>query len=614
MNKKYLVRLYICISAFLAGLLTSCIGPAVRTRIINLDGSSSENVKVSSEPYMLECYGYDNYIEIPYISEGLGYTTINAELRWESYNGIQAGFQLMNGNEQASATVYFEKDFCIVSGVCLAGATYTDWSTGSAMTADCVDSATRLQFFIQDSSYAPTDGIIYIRRIWLSGSGWNKDMVLFEASDYYQYSGLSIKTTLNTSALTKDNVIIYIYPSKTNISRIGYVYNEYYTDYYDTYSVLHNSSFIDAEQYNKGEYRITAAFNGYYWIAAQDTYGNMTSHLLHITNIDKTPPSRVSNLHAEYDDVKKEITITWTNPSDSDFDHAELSCKKNGTTISSGIHVSNGSYILKNIENSDDEYSFSVCVVDKYGNKSSYSTKRIRLDNTIINYSVGDVLLNDGTIIPYDADNLSFTDEQKQKAVGIVYGLDEDGIPRGYLGLYNSAGGTNSGRRMWAAYITSETTGCNIKFNGIVCTPKDYGNLETANLATFTGDVNGSDNWNYICSIDPNGTADAATNYPAFDYVNNYASTFGLTGDYATGWYMPSIAELYYIYRSKDTLNAVLYALGTIQLSFYYYWSSSQYGSYSNGVWAIHFTNDYIYGNPAKDSSQQVCVVRAFSY
>ena len=606
MNKKYLVRLYICISAFLAGLLTSCIGPAVRTRIINLDGSSSENVKVSSEPYMLECYGYDNYIEIPYISEGLGYTTINAELRWESYNGIQAGFQLMNGNEQASATVYFEKDFCIVSGVCLAGATYTDWSTGSAMTADCVDSATRLQFFIQDSSYAPTDGIIYIRRIWLSGSGWNKDMVLFEASDYYQYSGLSIKTTLNTSALTKDNVIIYIYPSKTNISRIGYVYNEYYTDYYDTYSVLHNSSFIDAEQYNKGEYRITAAFNGYYWIAAQDTYGNMTSHLLHITNIDKTPPSRVSNLHAEYDDVKKEITITWTNPSDSDFDHAELSCKKNGTTISSGIHVSNGSYILKNIENSDDEYSFSVCVVDKYGNKSSYSTKRIRLDNTIINYSVGDVLLNDGTIIPYDADNLSFTDEQKQKAVGIVYGLDEDGIPRGYLGLYNSAGGKNSGGKKWAA---NGTTGYNTKFTGIICNV--HGN--SASAVTFGGDEDGSDNWDYICSIDPIGTADAATNYPAFNYVNNYASTFGLTGDYATGWYMPSIAELCYVYRSKATLNEVLYALGAIQLQDFDYWASSQYDGDYSCAWHVYFVG-FVFNNLPKDDGLQVCVVRAFSY
>ncbi len=609
MNKKYLVRLYICISAFLAGLLTSCIGPAVRTRIINLDGSSSENVPENRDPLIIHCNAsYDNFMDISYIKNRSGYTTINAVLRWESSDGIQAGFQLMNGNEQASATVNFENDFCVVSGACLAGATYTDWSTGSAKTADCVDSATRLQFFIQDSSYAPTDGIIYIKNLWLSGPGLN-ERVLFCVGNYDPSAELSIKTTLNTSALTKDNVVINIYTSKTNISRIGYVYNDYYTDYYDTYSVLHNGYFMDAEKYDKGEYRITASSNGYYWIAAQDTYGNMTSHLLHITNIDKTPPSRVTNLHAEYDDVKKEITITWTNPSDSDFDHAELSCKKNGTTISSGIHISNGSYVLKNIENEDAEYSFSVCTVDKVGNRSSYSTKRIRLDNTIINYSVGDVLLNDGTIIPYDADNLSFTDEQKQKAVGIVYGLDENGGPRGYLGLYNSAGGTNSGYYQWAI---EGTIGRYTNFTGIICDASEN-TVGSAATATFTGDTDGSDNWEYICLIDPEGAADAETNYPMFNYANTYGSTFNLTGDYETGWYIPSLAELCYIYRNCSILNSILESLNGIPLINDFYYSSSQSSVHQCAVGSVHFNNgEACYGN--KDYEYEyVCVVRPFT-
>lgn len=61
-----------------------------------------------------------------------------------------------------------------------------------------------------------------------------------------------------------------------------------------------------------------------------------------------------------------------------------------------------------------------------------------------------------------------------------------------------------------------------------------------ASNATFTGDTDGSDNWAYICSKDSTGTADAKTNYPAFNWVNNYATTYGLTGTYAEGWYMPS--------------------------------------------------------------------------
>lgn len=287
MNKKYLVRLYICISAFLAGLLTSCLEPTVQTRIINLGGNGGENTPAYNEPYIMYCSaGYDNYLEIPYIEEGTGYTTINAELRWESSEGIQAAFQLMDGTAPASATINFYEDFSVVSGACLAGATYIDWSTGAAKTADCVDSATRLQFYIHNSSYAAIEGFIYIRKVWLSGPGMN-DRVLFSESNINQSGGLSIKTTINTFEPTQDNVIITIYTSKTNISRIGYVYNEYYINFDDTYSILHNDSFMKAEQYDKGLYRITATSNGYYWIAAQDTYGNMTCHLLNISNIDK---------------------------------------------------------------------------------------------------------------------------------------------------------------------------------------------------------------------------------------------------------------------------------------------------------------------------------------
>ena len=168
--------------------------------------------------------------------------------------------------------------------------------------------------------------------------------------------------------------------------------------------------------------------------------------------------------------------------------------------------------------------------------------------------------MNDGTIIPYDAENLSFTENQKKKAVGVLYGVDEYGKPRGWLGLYNSYGGTNSGTYCWAP---EGTTGYNTKFSDIVCTPSTTG-TGAADTATFTGDTNGNDNWAYISSVDPACTAKAETYYPAFNYVNNYATTFGLTGVYADGWYMPSLAELCYIYRNKAVLNAVLSALGGV--------------------------------------------------
>lgn len=228
-------------------------------------------------------------------------------------------------------------------------------------------------------------------------------------------------------------------------------------------------------------------------------------------------------------------------------------------------------------------------------------------------YHVGDVLLNDGTVVDYDADSLKFTDEQKAKAVGVLYSFNEYGVPAGWLGLYNSAG---YGYK-WASI---GTTGYNTTFADIICTPSDL-YTGAAAIATFTGDTDGSNNWAYICSIDPEGTSNAATNYPAFNYVNNYASAFGLTGDYATGWYMPSLAELCYIYRNKETLNKILEKLGTTQFYTGDYWSSSQVAGYYRGdygdAWCVILFDGNVNANGyvqsySKYSGKSVCCVRAF--
>ena len=120
--------------------------------------------------------------------------------------------------------------------------------------------------------------------------------------------------------------------------------------------------------------------------------------------------------------------------------------------------------------------------------------------------------------------------------------------------MYNSKSGTNSGYKVWAP---SGTTGYNTNFVGIVCTPSKAGS-GAASTATFTGDTDGSDNWDYICSVDPEGTTNPAANYPAFNYVLNYATTFSLPEGYKDGWYMPSIAELAEIYKNKEVEEGFL--------------------------------------------------------
>ena len=228
-----------------------------------------------------------------------------------------------------------------------------------------------------------------------------------------------------------------------------------------------------------------------------------------------------------------------------------------------------------------------------------YSIRRVCCIRKFVEqeYHAGDVLLSDGTILPY---NTSFTTDQKSNAVGVLF-MGEDGNPAGWLGLHNSGDNTY-------AWAKGSTTGYNTRFYDIVCTPGS----EAASTSTFTDDTDGSDNWAYLCQQDPTGTADAATNYPAFNYVNNYATTANLTGDYATGWYMPSLAELCYIYRNKSDLNSVLNTLGGVEMVNFRYWSSSQNIFNFFYAWNVYFDDGTICNYDYKNSLRRVCCVRAF--
>ncbi|MBP5602505.1 MAG: InlB B-repeat-containing protein [Treponema sp.] len=238
------------------------------------------------------------------------------------------------------------------------------------------------------------------------------------------------------------------------------------------------------------------------------------------------------------------------------------------------------------------------------------------------NVSVGDLLLSDGTFITYDATRTNFSTELTagKSPVGVVYDIDATGAPRGVLGVMNSG----ETKYAWAK---SGTTGTTTAFEDIQTSQENTEPAEGTPYFEFvisgttyylTGDLDGSNNWSQICAQDPSGTADAETNYPAFNYANTYAQTAGLTGDYASGWYMPSAAELYCIYSNKDTLNTVLSAVNSTSgftantFASDWYFSSSQFGDADFFVWGVGFS-DGSFTDCDKDSDGSVCVVRAFS-
>ena len=218
-------------------------------------------------------------------------------------------------------------------------------------------------------------------------------------------------------------------------------------------------------------------------------------------------------------------------------------------------------------------------------------------------YTLGKIVLKDENLVSKD-DYTAI--DSSNPPVAIIAGLNCYGSALG-IALHISPSGL-----MWAK---SGSTGSNTKFEDIICTSTG-GNASTA---TFTGDTDGSDNWEYICSQDPEGTANAAENYPAFHWVNRYNTTYStVLAGADIKWYMPSIQELCEVYRNRTEINASLakihghgnsYADSSLGTSTF--WSSSQYSYNDNNAWRVDFGNGNVYDG-TKYYDYRVCCLAGF--
>ena len=236
------------------------------------------------------------------------------------------------------------------------------------------------------------------------------------------------------------------------------------------------------------------------------------------------------------------------------------------------------------------------------GTASNTGTLRVK-DYT--GYEVGKIVLANKALV--EASNYSAIDPSNPP-VGIICG-DLYGVPR-MIALH-----TSSSSLKWAK---NGSTGYNTQFEGIICRSSQAG-YGAAQTATFTGDTDGSDNWEYIKQQDPAGAADAATNYPAFHWVNQYNTQYAAQlGGTNFAWYMPSLAELCEVYKNRDAINASFakihgldsdYANSTLGTS--WYWSSSQDSYINYNAWRVDFGAGYvaIYG---KVNDLRVCCLAGF--
>ena len=184
--------------------------------------------------------------------------------------------------------------------------------------------------------------------------------------------------------------------------------------------------------------------------------------------------------------------------------------------------------------------------------------------------AVGDIVFTDGSAMPYsEFAVLDATTQNVKKDAAIALIFDAANMLG--VGLKHGSG------LLWC---TSSARGL-YRITAIECSKRLI-----SGVYNFSGDTDGSDNLEQIAADlgSSNDTTDA-TIYPAFYFAKNYKDTAAnLAGTaYETGWYLPSLAELYRIYANGKGANklfdidAAFGDLGGATFGSQWFWSSSQY-------------------------------------
>ena len=211
---------------------------------------------------------------------------------------------------------------------------------------------------------------------------------------------------------------------------------------------------------------------------------------------------------------------------------------------------------------------------------------------------VGDIILSDGTILKKDATY----DFDTMTAVAII--VREQGVkPAMGMGIYNAEAEFDNGTSINPASTT-------------VCW---YGNTysgftNSANITSLdgnigTGYVDGEDCYDKLLSAVSNDPNTIKNYYHAIYGARDYANTHSLTGDFATGWYLPTVDEWN---TATENTSVILSSLEKV--------SGENFGSNTTGYWTCN-TKSKEYATKFTPSTRAVtentdrtsqCRIRAF--
>lgn len=392
------------------------------------------------------------------------------------------------------------------------------------------------------------------------------------------------------------------------------------------------------------------------------------------------PPAPVSNLSCNFNWKTNLIEITWTDPADEDLSKIEIRNNKTKDVVI----IPKGKQKYSFTPKGKDEHKYILTATDVKGQRSSHVGCSVSQAYLFDSFNAPEVAnTGNGKVVEAEIKGINFnklgikesdfgiscfsnpviTRKSKIKVVDentlsvnltipkkqgnyaliiscgkvklsgyftvkdfssyqigkIIYSGE---VPESVIAGYDSLGypfGLGLKEKSAVKWALENSFGYNICFNDIVSHPSVVG-VDSAQNATFTGDIDGEDNWENICAVDINiknedgkfNNEYIKLNYPIFYYAQYYGALAKLPKNSRKGWYVPSLSELCQIYKNREKLNLVFTEIGSRTLSQDFYWSSSQndYSTY-NGC-AVKFTNGSIYKFYNKGNAIAVRFVKSY--
>lgn len=203
-------------------------------------------------------------------------------------------------------------------------------------------------------------------------------------------------------------------------------------------------------------------------------------------------------------------------------------------------------------------------------------------------YELNDILLTDGSVIPYES-GLTLTAEQKAAVEANIFyaGKDKFDETSAFTKILGIGLEESSAKLKWC---TSEAYYYSRSLERLECEvsgkPGSY---------TFTGTVHGDTNLSNLDAAnyyyDKN---ELDEKYPALWFGGKddpvvIGNQSNILEDY---WYLPTIAEMFYVWKVKDLINPTLEVCGGTKLKIEEkYWSSSQSTSQDSSALSIDMNN-----------------------